>query len=368
MPRPGLGVGCLALALITLLTASGLRAETPRDAAQELRQRLAETLEQQEQVRLAAQRLERDLKDLAAELEAGRARQAELAGQERETEALLRESGQRERELAPRLEADRARCLAGLRALYLHGPAVERALFASAADFHDALTRGQSLAWLVEARRRQWEAVREQTRRLAALQAQLAQRQAEIRAVRRQLAQQAERQEQLTNSQLQLKQDLAQRQAAMAENLAVLEEAQARLARTFALDPAPLRPDPAAGGVLGARGRLAAPVTGQVLGRGGGEGQGLLIQAAAGAPVRSPWAGTVVHAARLPGYGLVVVVDHGQRVHTVLAHLGGLGVEGGQAVAAGAVLGQVGDDGRLYLEVRREARPENPLDWLRLGP
>jgi septal ring factor EnvC (AmiA/AmiB activator) len=43
-------------------------------------------------------------------------------------------------------------------------------------------------------------------------------------------------------------------------------------------------------------------------------------------------------------------------------------VAGGQAVAAGAVLGQVGGDGRLYLEVRREARPENPLDWLRLGP
>lgn len=367
MPRP-LPFLCLPCLALVLLTATLLRAETPRDAAQELRQRLTETLEQQAQFKASAQRLEDDLAGLAAEMEAGRARQIELAAQERDTAARLAEIDRQVGDLTPRLMADRRRYAAGLSALYLHGPAVGQALFASAADFHDALTRSQSLAWLVEDRRRQLAALRGQAARLAGLQSQLARRQTEIKTVRQELAEQVARQERLAASQLEMKQELAQRQAALAENLAVLQEAQTRLARTFALDLSERPAGPATGGVLGARGRLAAPVAGQVVGRGGSEGQGLVIQAAAGAPVRSPWAGTVVHAANLPGYGLVVVLDHGQRVHTVLAHLGGLAVSGGQAVAAGAVLGQVGEDGRLYLEVRREARPENPLDWLRLGP
>ena len=75
-----------------------------------------------------------------------------------------------------------------------------------------------------------------------------------------------------------------------------------------------------------------------------------------------------IDASVLPGYGRVVVVDHGMRVHTVLAHLGTLSVEPGQAVKAGQTLGAVDLNGRIYLEVRRETRPENPLHWLRLGP
>jgi septal ring factor EnvC (AmiA/AmiB activator) len=105
-----------------------------------------------------------------------------------------------------------------------------------------------------------------------------------------------------------------------------------------------------------------------VVGRGDEQRPGLIIQAPPGAPVRAPWEGTVVHAAPLAGYGLVLVLDHGARVHTVLAHLGGLRAEAGQRVAAGQVVGQVDPGGRLYLEVRKAAKPENPMEWLRLDP
>lgn len=110
-----------------------------------------------------------------------------------------------------------------------------------------------------------------------------------------------------------------------------------------------------------AEARLALPVEGWLLGGPESSGQGVVIQAQPESAVRSPWAGTVVHAFYLAVYGCVVV-DHGERVHTVLAHLGPLSVEAGQAIQAGQILGAVDENGRLYLEVRREARPENPLE------
>jgi septal ring factor EnvC (AmiA/AmiB activator) len=70
----------------------------------------------------------------------------------------------------------------------------------------------------------------------------------------------------------------------------------------------------------------------------------------------------------LAGYGKVVVIDHGSRIHTVLAHLGTLSVEKGQSVRPGQVVGAVDHSGRLYLEVRRGTRPVDPLAWLRLAP
>ena len=165
--------------------------------------------------------------------------------------------------------------------------------------------------------------------------------------------------------------DLERRNQALAANLQTLREAQERLARTFALAPSAPGADAFAdnhGDALAARGRFTIPVRGQVLSRGDAQRPGLIIQAPPGAPVRAPWAGTVVHAAPLAGYGLVLVLDHGSRVHTVLAHLGQVEASPGQKVSAGQTVAQVDQSGRLYLEVRKAARPENPMDWLRLDP
>ena len=96
---------------------------------------------------------------------------------------------------------------------------------------------------------------------------------------------------------------------------------------------------------------------------------GVEIDSPVDSPVRAVYEGTVVFADRFRGYGLMVVVDHGGKHHTLYAHLAETSVEVGQKLAAGEVLGTVGATGLegpgLYFEMRFQGRPEDPADWLK---
>ncbi len=96
---------------------------------------------------------------------------------------------------------------------------------------------------------------------------------------------------------------------------------------------------------------------------------GIEIEAPADSPVAAVHEGVVVFAERFKGYGLMVVVDHGGKHHSLYAHLGEARVQNGQKVAAGEILGTVGVTGLegpgLYFEMRFQGRPEDPLEWLR---
>jgi septal ring factor EnvC (AmiA/AmiB activator) len=96
---------------------------------------------------------------------------------------------------------------------------------------------------------------------------------------------------------------------------------------------------------------------------------GIDVGAPAGAPVRAVAPGRVVHAGWFKGYGNLVIVDHGEGYHTLVAHLGTMRTAMGEDVAAGAILGTVGDSGSLkgpylYFEVRERGRPVDPRPWL----
>jgi len=130
--------------------------------------------------------------------------------------------------------------------------------------------------------------------------------------------------------------------------------------------------------VLG-KGQLEMPVRGKVV-RGYGErrqgrwgpavrNEGYDIGAPAGSEVRAVWSGEVSFADWLPGFGLVVVLDHGQGWHTVYGHLRAAAVVRGVRVATGDPVGVVGATGtwdapHLHFEVRRGAVSEDPGDWL----
>jgi septal ring factor EnvC (AmiA/AmiB activator) len=95
---------------------------------------------------------------------------------------------------------------------------------------------------------------------------------------------------------------------------------------------------------------------------------GIEIEARADAPVTAVHEGTVVFAERFKGYGLMMVVDHGGKHHSLYAHLGEALVQPGQRVAAGDVIGTVGtalEGPGLYFEMRFQGKPEDPLEWLR---
>ena len=74
---------------------------------------------------------------------------------------------------------------------------------------------------------------------------------------------------------------------------------------------------------------------------------GLDLRAAEGTPVRCSGPGTVVVAEDLYYSGGTVVVDHGGGLFTLYAHLSGIDVHDGAAVAAGEVVGRPGATGRV---------------------
>jgi septal ring factor EnvC (AmiA/AmiB activator) len=95
---------------------------------------------------------------------------------------------------------------------------------------------------------------------------------------------------------------------------------------------------------------------------------GIEIASPPGTEVKAIHEGTVVFAERFRGYGLMVVIDHGGRHHSLYAQLSELATSVGQKVATGDVVGLSGQGGLespgVYFEMRHGGRPEDPLDWL----
>jgi septal ring factor EnvC (AmiA/AmiB activator) len=154
-----------------------------------------------------------------------------------------------------------------------------------------------------------------------------------------------------------------------------LEEAEAKLRQLFdGLG------DGEAAIPLGAfRGALPWPVTGKIRSAFGRHKHpkfdtytvqnGIEIEAAPDTPVEAVHEGTVAFADRFRGYGLMVILDHGGKHHSLYAHLAEARVEAGQKIGAGQVLGTVGASGLegpgLYFEMRFQGKPEDPGEWLK---
>jgi len=97
--------------------------------------------------------------------------------------------------------------------------------------------------------------------------------------------------------------------------------------------------------------------------------KGVDIAAEQGEEVLAVAPGRVVHAGWFKGYGNLIIVDHGEGFHTLVAHLASMTAAGGEEVDAGALLGTVGDTGSLkgaylYFEIRENGKPTDPRAWL----
>jgi septal ring factor EnvC (AmiA/AmiB activator) len=97
--------------------------------------------------------------------------------------------------------------------------------------------------------------------------------------------------------------------------------------------------------------------------------QGWLISAIEGANVQSIHHGRVVFSDYLRGFGLLVIVDHGDAYMTLYAHNKELLKETGDWVQSGEIVAHAGNTGgltktALYFEVRENGKPVNPKTWL----
>lgn len=93
---------------------------------------------------------------------------------------------------------------------------------------------------------------------------------------------------------------------------------------------------------------------------------GLDIAARTGTPVVPVMPGKVVYAGQISwGYGKHIIIDHGNGIQSIYAHLSAINVNVGQDVGMGQVIGLVGQTGwatgpHLHLQVNIAGKPVNP--------
>ena len=124
------------------------------------------------------------------------------------------------------------------------------------------------------------------------------------------------------------------------------------------------------------RGRMDLPVRGKVSTRFGGTDEsgrrisGWLIQADSGSEVHAIARGRVAYADWLKGYGMLLILDHGDGYMSLYGYNDALRKEVGDWVSAGDTIATSGSSGgqkspALYFELRLQGKPINPKSWLR---
>ncbi|MDQ7031511.1 MAG: M23 family metallopeptidase [Desulfonauticus sp.] len=139
--------------------------------------------------------------------------------------------------------------------------------------------------------------------------------------------------------------------------LTLLKDKQAILASTPSIWPAQ-------GWVSSGFGYRISPFTGQREFH-----KGLDISGPVGTPIIAPANGEVIFVGHNGGYGLSIVINHGNGITTRYAHLQKSLVKKGDKVKRGEIIAYMGNSGRstgphLHYEVRINGLPVNPLKYI----
>ena len=121
------------------------------------------------------------------------------------------------------------------------------------------------------------------------------------------------------------------------------------------------------------QGKMPFPARGTVVARYGQANEvgvinkGIEIATRKNAQVIAPYDGQVAIAGPFRGYGLLLIIEHSEGYHTLLAGMARIDAAVGQRLLAGEPVGTMGQDEAkptLYVELRRNGQPVNPLPWL----
>jgi septal ring factor EnvC (AmiA/AmiB activator) len=137
--------------------------------------------------------------------------------------------------------------------------------------------------------------------------------------------------------------------------------------------PAPPHADDDAAGrpFSKARGTLPLPAVGKIAARygqtsPGGTTKGITIATRPGATVVAPYDGVVAFAGPFRGYGKLIIIEHSEGYHTLIAGMARIDTSVGQRVLAGEPIAAMAGEGgpTLYVELRKDGQPINPMPWL----
>jgi septal ring factor EnvC (AmiA/AmiB activator) len=322
--------------------------------------------------------------------------QVELRDTEREIGRLLRELRQLDRALKTetarfeqvRAQAKQRRAELGSQIAGL-GNDVRSAQVMGRQDYLKLLLNQQDPAavsralvyyrYLTKARARRIAEVRGALAQLGTLEQQVEQRRQSLEALRLSYAQDKRRVEQARGQRKVVLAKLNRGIESKAQDLDRLRKDERRLAQLidnlerYRPEPLPLAD---AGSFAELRGRLPLPVSsGHKRGRGAiraanARWKGVFLPVAAGQDVRAVYRGRVAYADWLPGFGLLMILEHGGGYMTLYGYNQSLyksvgdWVEAGQAIAMSGNTGGSSQAG-VYFELRHNGEPRDPLQWFK---
>jgi len=388
MPRPGSRSGlrhAVLPLLLALTVAAAAQSPDPTEALQPAAtsgdERLRKVQERREALEREVARLRREEKSLLGEVERLEL-EVRLRGEQlRETQLLLQRTNaqldatvRRARGLERSLAAERPVLAARARALYKLGEVSYLRLLLSV-DRPSDIFRGYGFVTALARRDNQRiAAFRNDLRTLSTTKGELERKTQEAMTLRGSLERARRNFEADRQRKTDLLTEIVEKKETNAAYVKELEEVEGKLRDLLA----GLGQGEVSVPVAVLKGALPWPVSGRVRSPFGRRKHpkfdtytiqnGIEVAAPQDSRVEAVYEGTVVFADRFKGYGLMVVLDHGGKHHTLYAHLAEASVQVGQRVAAGAPIGVVGaglEGTGLYFEVRFQGRPEDPLDWLR---
>jgi septal ring factor EnvC (AmiA/AmiB activator) len=388
MRRPFLRALVRLLALVALAAATPAVAQDSSRQQAQARQQLAELRSKmealaREQAQTAARRdsanakLARQANALADAARALREVDAALAAKQQQLEQLQ----QQRSELDQRLAGQRAAIADLLRATYTLGRGTDLRLLLGDQDLAQIARALAYSKYFQQDRAARVAELMGELSRLQQLQAQITAEQQALAATRAEqaqktqalAAQRAAQRKLVAQADAKYK-DEAQRLAAMKRNAQSLVQQGGKLER--AIDEAAReaaresRSSPAApsraGGKADIRGNLPWPAAGAVV----GYGNGVLIKATGGSEVHAVARGRVAYADWLKGYGMLLILDHGDGYMSLYGYNDALRRDVGDWVAPGETIALSGASGgqrapALYFELRLNGEPINPKSWLR---
>ncbi len=307
--------------------------------------------------------------------------------------------------------------LAALQRLSLRPTA---ALIVSPGDANDVIRSGLLMRTVVPQIEAQTKALRLQLAEIASLRSEMATKRGELQAASIALSHEQDRLADLAAEKKKAFQQTegvrklaAKRIAKLTAEAKSLEELLERLNRGAKAAPrskpqtgaAPERPEdklastPRLPPISAAQGQMTLPVQG-VITRGfgdrtttGSKTRGVTWQTRQAAVVVAPWEGRVVFAGQFRSFGRILIIDHGEGYHSLIAGLERLDAEISQWVLAGEPIGVAGGEtannslkewGRtgvgqadgstkptvgasLYVELRRDGQPIDLLPWIAMS-
>ena len=373
----------LAILFAALTMPAAAQAPAPQDsrgsaAAKRASERIRALEQEADALASQAQTLLVELRKLEVDRQLKVEQLAEISRELKDTERKLTDTGKRAEALRNAAEAQRPDVETRLVQLYKLGRAGYWRLMLDVEDLRSVGRAYRTAAAMTQIDR---EKVQQHRATLAALDRERAALQArakEIAALQQKAAAARAAIERTVAARTALVDSIDARRDLNAQLTSELQAAQQRLQASLTRLGSDAHAQPAPLPLRPFQGALPWPVRGTVSQRFGQANtrfgtaivrNGVELAAAEGQPVRAVHDGTVAYADQFSGYGNLVIVDHGDRSYSLYGYLSSLSVARGAHVDAHA---EVGVSGRnpsgtpaLYLELRVDGKPVDPLQWLK---